>query len=127
MLRSADLVAFTATTDLPRARDFYAGTLGLTVLDEDAYACILDAHGTHLRVTLVHEMAGAPYTVLGWSVPDVTATIRSLEQAGVTFERFEGMDQDDAGAWQAPNGARVAWFKDPDNNMLSVTQDAPAA
>jgi catechol 2,3-dioxygenase-like lactoylglutathione lyase family enzyme len=127
MLGSADLVAFTATTDLPRARAFYVETLGLTVLDEDAYACTLDAHGTQLRVTLVHEMARAPYTVLGWSVPDATATIRALEQAGVTFERFDGMEHDDAGAWQAPNGARVAWFKDPDGNMLSVTQDAAAA
>lgn len=122
MLGGSDLVAFVATTDLARARDFYVKTLGLTLLTEDPYACALDAHGTTLRVSVVDEATIAPYTVLGWSVADIDASVRALGAAGVVPERFEGMEQDDLGVWLAPGGARVAWFKDPDGNVLSVSQ-----
>lgn len=124
MLESSDIVAFVAAIDLARARAFYGETLGLTLLAEDPYACTFSAHGTIVRVSRVEEIFLAPYTVLGWSVSDITATVRSLTAAGVVFERFESMDQDDLGVWDAPGGARVAWFKDPDGNTLSVTQNA---
>jgi catechol 2,3-dioxygenase-like lactoylglutathione lyase family enzyme len=122
MLGSSDLVAFVATTDLLRARAFYGGTLGLPLEEESPFACVFDAHGTSLRVTPVDEVRAAPYTVLGWAVDDMAATVRALGAAGVTFERFAGMDQDDGGVWTAPSGALVAWFTDPDGNVLSVTQ-----
>jgi hypothetical protein len=77
-----------------------------------------------LRVNLVDQIAVAPYTVLGWTVPDMAGAIGSLHASGVTFERFEGMDQSDLGVWTAPSGAQVAWFKDPDGNTLSITQSA---
>ena len=122
MLGSSDLVAFVATTDLDRARAFYAGTLGLSLVEESPFACVFDAHGTTLRVTPVGEIRTAAYTVLGWTVDDIAATVKALGVAGVSFERFAGMDQDDRGVWTTPNGAQVAWFTDPDGNVLSVTQ-----
>jgi catechol 2,3-dioxygenase-like lactoylglutathione lyase family enzyme len=125
MLASSDLVAFVATTDLLRARTFYADVLGLPVLAEDPFACTLDAHGTPIRLTPVDEAVVAPYTVLGWSVTDITATVRALTEVGVVFQRFPGMDQDDDGIWPAPGGARVAWFHDIDGHTLSVTQNTP--
>ncbi len=122
MLGENDIVAFVATTDLARARAFYGDTLGLTLVADDAYARTFDAHGTMLRLSLVGDAAIAPYTVLGWSVPDVEAAVRTLVSRGVVFQRFEAMEQDDLGVWLAPGGARVAWFKDPDGNVLSVTE-----
>jgi catechol 2,3-dioxygenase-like lactoylglutathione lyase family enzyme len=121
MLGSSDLVAFVATADLDRARAFYGETLGLPVVEQSPFACVFDAHGTLLRVTPVAEVAAAPYTVLGWTVPDIVATVRALAEAGVALTRY-GIDQDELGVWRTPSGARVAWFRDPDANVLSVTQ-----
>ncbi len=73
-------------------------------------------------MTPVGEIRTAPYTVLGWAVADIEATVRALGSTGVSVERFAGMDQDDIGVWAAPGGARVAWFTDPDGNVLSLTQ-----
>ena len=123
MLESSDLVAFVAATDLDRARDFYEQTLGLPVLEQNDFACVLDAHGTMLRVTAVHQVARAGYTVLGWHVTDIAAAVRDLAGRGVAFLRYDGMDQDEQGIWTAPSGARVAWFADPDGNTLSLTQE----
>lgn len=98
--------------------------LGLRILEESPYACALDAHGTVLRLTPVHEHVRAPNTVLGWTVSDIAATTSAIGTAGVALLRFEGMDQDELGVWTAPGGARVAWFSDPDGNVLSVTEQA---
>ena len=121
-LSGCDLVAFVATTDLARAKDFYLTRLGLALVDEDAYACVLDANGTVLRVTLVQELTPPPHTVLGWTVPDIVEMVEDLVDRGVTLDRFDVLGQDEAGIWDAPGGARVAWFRDPDGNRLSVTQ-----
>jgi catechol 2,3-dioxygenase-like lactoylglutathione lyase family enzyme len=123
VLESSDLVAFVAATDLRRARVFYEQTLGLPVLEQDDFACVIDAHGTMLRVTAVPEVAPGGYTVLGWRVPDITAAVRELTVRGVSFLRYDGMSQDEHGIWTTPSGARVAWFADPDGNTLSLTQD----
>ena len=85
-------------------------------------ALVFDVDGTTLRVTTVPQVIAAGYTVLGWVVASIDDAVRDLHAAGIAFERYEGMPQDDRGVWQAPNGARVAWFKDPDGNTLSVTQ-----
>ena len=122
MLGSCDLVAFVATTDLERARAFYGEILGLPMVEQSPFACVFEAHGTVLRVTPVAEVAAAPYTVLGWTVPDVVATVQALAEAGVALTRYDGIDQDELGVWRTPSGARVAWFCDPDANVLSVTQ-----
>jgi hypothetical protein len=75
-----------------------------------------------LRVTIAPNVVAAGYTVLGWKVPDAASAVKALTQAGVVFERYEGMPQDELGIWTAPGGTKVAWFKDPDGNVLSVSQ-----
>lgn len=122
MLESSDVIAFAAASDLDRARAFYQRTLGLTVTEQNDFACVLDAHGTMLRVTAVPKVSPAGYTVLGWRVTDITATVRDLAARGVEFRRYDGMDQDDDGIWTTPGGDQVAWFPDPDGNLLSLTQ-----
>ncbi len=124
MLTDSDLVAFVGASDLDRSRAFYEDALGLSLLEQTAFACVFDAHGTQLRVTGVEDVARPGYTVLGWRVADVAATIDHLVRRGVQFARFAGMDQDDRGVWTTPNGDRVAWFTDPDGNVLSLTQPA---
>lgn len=124
MLGSSDIVAFVASTNLARSREFYEGSLGLPVTSANDFACVFGAHGTMLRVTAVAKVANPGYTVLGWRVADITATIRGLVGRGVLFLRFDGMDQDDDGVWTTPGGDRVAWFADPDGNTLSLTQFA---
>jgi catechol 2,3-dioxygenase-like lactoylglutathione lyase family enzyme len=123
MLGSCDLVAFLATTNPAAARAFYEDTLGLRLVSQDPFALMFDANGTPLRVATVEQAPRLPFTVLGWTVVDITAAMRELAAEGVAFERFEDVEQDDDGVWTVPGaGARVAWFKDPDGNVLSLTQ-----
>jgi len=125
MLESCDVIAFVAAADLDRARAFYEQVLSLPVTEVTDFACVFDAHGTMLRVTAVPAVARPGYTVLGWRVPDITALVRELSGRGVTFLRYDMMDQDEDGIWATPGGDRVAWFADPDGNTLSLTQFAP--
>ena len=122
MIADAELIAFVPSTDLARSRAFYEGVLGLPLAEESAFAVAFDARGTQLRVTAVSQRVAAPYTVVGWGVPDIAGAIAALTARGVAFARYEGMDQDADGVWQAPSGARIAWFRDPDGNVLSLTQ-----
>jgi catechol 2,3-dioxygenase-like lactoylglutathione lyase family enzyme len=122
MLGSSTVVAFVASTDLRRARLFYEQILGLTAAGQSDFACVFDANGTMLRVTAVPEVAPAAYTVLGWSVTDIAATVGELAGQGVVFTRYDGMEQDEIGVWTTPGGDKVAWFTDPDGNVLSLTQ-----
>jgi len=122
MFGTAKLAAFAAARDAARAKAFYRDVLGLRLISEDGFALVFDAHGTTLRVSLVKEVAAAPYTVLGWEVAGIEVAVRGLNAAGVQLERYPGMQQDDLGIWRAPDGASVAWFKDPDGNLLSVSQ-----
>jgi catechol 2,3-dioxygenase-like lactoylglutathione lyase family enzyme len=124
ILGRSELIAFAPTTDPARARAFYEGVLGLRlVADEKPFAMVFDADGTMLRVTAVHELKPDPFTVLGWHVPNIEQTVRRLVAAGVEFNRYQGVNDDDPhGIWDSPGGARVAWFKDPDGNVLSLTE-----
>jgi len=122
MLTSNQIVAFAPTSDPKRARAFYKDTLGLRLVSEDHFAIVFDAAGIMLRVTNVGKFTPHPFTVLGWDTPDIAGTIGKLNAGGVKFERFPGMKQDDLGIWTAPGGAQIAWFKDPDGNVLSLTQ-----
>ena len=121
-LGGAALVGFVPTTDMERAERFFGEVLGLELLESSPYVAVYDAAGTKVRVTLVEGFVPQPFTVLGWEVPGLGAAVAELVERGVRFERFEGMDQDEAGIWTAPGGDRVAWFKDPNGNMLSLTE-----
>jgi len=122
VLADAALVAFVASTDLERSQRFYGDVLGLELVESSSFARVFDAHGTQLRVTAVEALAGAPYTVLGWRVDDVAATMAELRARGVEFKRYDGLEQDESGVWTAPGGSRIAWFADPDGNTLSLQQ-----
>ena len=123
MLGTSDIIAFVGVSDAGAARKFYRDTLGLRLVSEDGFALAFDANGTILRVTLVPEVRPANYTVLGWQVSDIIATVKHLNAAGVELQRYPGLnDRDELGIWTAPSGARIAWFKDPDGNVLSITQ-----
>jgi catechol 2,3-dioxygenase-like lactoylglutathione lyase family enzyme len=125
MISSARITAFVATTDLAEAVDFYVDVLGLALLGrDDPFAAVVDGHGAQLRIIVVHEKADASYTVLGWEVPDLHVAVDELRRRGVTFTRYDGMNQDDHDAWSAPDGTRVAWFADPAGNTLSLHQHA---
>lgn len=115
-----EAIAFTASTDLERSRGFYEGTLSLTVLDVTPFALVLPG----IRVTKVDSFTPQPFTVLGWRVDDIDATVRTLTERGVRFTRYDWMEQDEQGVWTTPDGSKVAWFTDPDGNTLSLTQFA---
>lgn len=116
------IVAFVATRKPEQAKLFYRDKLGLKFLSDDSFALVFDIHGTMLRIARVQELNPAPYTVLGWEVEAIEETVSALNAKGVAFERFPGMPQDPLGIWAAPGGAKVAWFKDPDGNILSLSQ-----
>lgn len=122
MLASSPIIAFVVTSDPSRAKAFYRDVLGLVLISEDEFAVVFDANGTMLRVAIISKVVPAPYTVLGWKVDDIGAVVRGLASKGVTFERYPWMEQDELGIWSAPSGAKVAWFKDLDGNLLSVSQ-----
>ncbi len=122
-----NIIGFVHIVDITRAREFYRDTLGLRLLSEELpFALVFDANGIMLRLAIVAERPPVFGTVLGWQVPDVAAAVRDLEKAGVQFERYEQMKQDALGIWTSPTGASIAWFKDPDGNVLSLSQHPPA-
>jgi catechol 2,3-dioxygenase-like lactoylglutathione lyase family enzyme len=111
-----------SVTDLYRARAFYEDSLGLEFADVDLFACVFRSGEVTLRVTKVNELHPQPFTVLGWEVADIRSEIARLRGRGVQFLIFDGLGQDADGVWTAPGGAKIAWFKDPDGNTLSLTQ-----
>jgi len=121
-LEQADLVAFVPCSDLGVSSRFYGDVLGLRLLETGDFASAYDANGTLLRITLVDTPARAPYTVLGWQVADIDSAIWALRAAGVAFKRYDGMAQDEHDVWTAPGGSRIAWFADPDGNIVSLQQ-----
>jgi catechol 2,3-dioxygenase-like lactoylglutathione lyase family enzyme len=112
------VIAFAPSTDLARSRGFYEGVLGLAVVEDSPFAVAFPG----LRVTKVDELTPQPFTVVGWGVADIAATVETLTARGVVFTRYDGMGQDASGVWTSPSGARIAWFKDPDGNTFAVTQ-----
>ena len=122
MLGSCDVIAFVPTVKPERARVFYETVLGLRFVSGDEYAMMFDAHGVRLRIARVGKFTPDPFTILGWLVPDIAAAIRDLVSKGVGFEPYESLNQDELGICTFPSGGKVAWFKDPDGNTLSLTQ-----
>jgi catechol 2,3-dioxygenase-like lactoylglutathione lyase family enzyme len=122
-LREQQIMTFVATSNPDRAKKFYRDTLGLRLLSEELpFALVFDVQGIVLRLSIVKKFRPANFTVLGWRVPNITAAAKALTKAGIQFERYPGLEQDELGVWSSPNGAKVAWFKDPDSNVLSISQ-----
>jgi catechol 2,3-dioxygenase-like lactoylglutathione lyase family enzyme len=115
-------MCFMATTQPERARAFYCDVLGLQFAEDTPFALVLKTANAKLRIQKVQSFTPLPFTALGWEVEDIQATVKQLANRKVRFERFPGMSQDDQGIWISPSGARVCWFKDPDDNVLSITQ-----
>jgi len=122
MLGSTNIVAFVPITNSDKARAFYEGILGLRFVKDDGIALVLDANGIMIRAAKMKEVAPAQFTILGWQVSDIENVVRALATKGVRFEIFGFFKQDELGIWTAPTGDKVAWFKDPDGNILSVSQ-----
>jgi catechol 2,3-dioxygenase-like lactoylglutathione lyase family enzyme len=125
VLGGRPFVGFLLITDPARAKEFYCDVLGLPLRHEDDFAVVVDAGGTPLRLSIVAEVPQPGGTNAGWLVDDIRSAVRTLAAAGITFERFPGMEQDSDGIWRPlPDGNGVAWFRDPDGNRLSLTQSS---
>ena len=122
MLGTTNIVAFVAVADYDKSRAFYEGILGLTFVKNDGFALVMDANGIMVRFVKMPAVTPQPFTVLGWRVDDVVAAVRTLLARDVAFELYSGLDQDDLRIWTSPSGARIAWFRDPDGNLLSIAQ-----
>ena len=122
MLGTADIIAFVPTKDSAKARAFYEGVLGLQFVNDDNFALVFDANGIMVRVVKMQQFTPAQYTILGWNVKEINKVVIALQERGVRFERYGFFQQDDLGIWTAPGGAKVAWFKDPDGNTLSLSE-----
>ena len=122
MLNSARLMAFVPIRDAKKSRPFYENVLGLRFISDDGFALVMDSNGVTIRLAKASNFTPAAFTVLGWQVTDMVAAVSDLEKRGVRFEKFPGLPQDEHGIWSAPGGAKVAWFKDPDGNILSLSQ-----
>jgi catechol 2,3-dioxygenase-like lactoylglutathione lyase family enzyme len=122
MLGDCEVMAFVPTAHPDHAKIFYRDTLGLELLEDSPFALVFRAGRTMLRVQKVPQLTPLPFTTLGWRVPDVRAAVEELSGKQVSFVRYDGMNQDALGIWLAPGGAKVAWFKDPDGNTLSLTE-----
>lgn len=121
------VVTFLLTQDTNVALPFYRDTIGLHFMGDDGFALVFDMNGTRLRINKVPHFTPAQHTVLGWECDDLNAAVDGLEAKGVEFNRYPNMGQDQRGICTFPNGDRVAWFKDPDGNVLSLSQHAASA
>jgi catechol 2,3-dioxygenase-like lactoylglutathione lyase family enzyme len=127
MLNKRPIVAFLATNDSERSKQFYMEVLGLELQEESPFALVFDLNGTTLRIQKTRGHVPAPHTALGWESRAIADDVRALLARGVHFERFAGMEQDELAIWSPPGPpgqarAQVAWFKDPDGNLLSLSQ-----
>jgi len=125
MLANSPIMAFVATTKPDQARAFYESVLGLRLVSDDPFALVFDCSGTMLRIQKVELFEPQPFTTLGWHVEDIEESVHDLEGKGVVFEKYPFVE-DREGIWTSPSGARIAWFKDPDGNLLSLTEFADA-
>lgn len=118
-------VAFIPTRDPAVAREFYERKLGLRLESADRFALVFRVGpppGLMLRVVHTPEFQPAPYTIFGWQVEDIVASVKELAASGIEPLRYGFFEQDELGIWSSPSGAKIAWLKDPDDNTLSVSQ-----
>ena len=122
MLTANKVIGFVPTQDSAKAREFYEGKLGFQFVSDDPFALVMRSGETMIRVSKAKDFTPAPYTILGWEVKDIEAVVRWLRSRGVVFEKYPFVLDQELGIWNAPSGDKVAWFKDPDGNVLSVSQ-----
>jgi len=122
MLASGKMAGFLLTKDYDKARQFFEGALGFQFVSLDQYALVMRAGGSTIRISKAPDFTPFKGTVLGWEVQDIAAVVAWLNQRGVVFEKYPFVQDRDLGIWTTPNGDKVAWFKDPDGNVLSVSQ-----
>lgn len=122
-LSESNIIGFIASSNLGASSEFYIDKLGLKLINSDEYALEFKTNNTILRIIKVKDVAKAEYTVLGWEVRDIISAVSELDKKGIEFIFYEGMSQDELGICTFPNGGKVAWFKDPDGNILSITQN----
>ena len=123
MLGKNDIVAFVPTSDGKKAKAFYKDVLGLTFVSDDGFALVFSANGTMIRIARAGSFIPQQFTILGWQVKKIEQVVKKMQAKGVEFLHFPGMGQAESGVWNAPDGAaKVAWFKDPDGNTLSVSE-----
>ena len=124
MLANAKLQSIIWTSRIGAAETFYRDALGLRLRGKSDGALVSDVGGGDLRVSPVPSTEPYTHTVLGFAVEDINAVMTLMSARGVSFERFPGFRHDENGIVVTPDGARVAWFRDPDGNILSVVQFA---
>lgn len=122
MLAKNKIVGFVPIKDAKRAKTFYEKALGLKFVSDDGFALVFDANGNMLRLVKVKDWEPPQFTILGWEVTDIEDMVKALQKNGVEFQKYPWMPQDQPAIWTAPGGARIAWFKDPDGNVLSISQ-----
>jgi catechol 2,3-dioxygenase-like lactoylglutathione lyase family enzyme len=122
MLASNKIIGFVPTKDSAKARGFYEGILQFQFVSDDMFALVMRAGETMLRIGKVQDFTPAPYTVLGWEVSNIEEVVAWLQKRGITFEKFPFVQDKELGIWTAPTGDKIAWFRDPDENVLSVSQ-----
>jgi catechol 2,3-dioxygenase-like lactoylglutathione lyase family enzyme len=122
MLSASKLIGFVPTKDSQKARAFYQDKLGFQFVSDDPFALVMRAGESMIRIAKAADFTPAPYTVMGWEVRDMEAVVRCLSARGVAFEKYPFVQDRELGIWTTPNGDKVAWFKEPDGNVLSVSQ-----
>ncbi|HEY2360828.1 MAG TPA: VOC family protein [Candidatus Angelobacter sp.] len=122
MLSAGKLVGFVPTKDSARSREFYEGKLGFKFVSDDQFALVMQAGKSMIRIVKGAKFKPAQYTVMGWEVTDIVAIVKWLNGRGVSFEKYPFIQDQKRGIWITPNGDKVAWFKDPDGNVLSLSQ-----
>ena len=122
MLSAGKLIGFVPTKDSARSREFYEGKLGFKFVSDDQFALVMQAGKSMIRIVKGAKFKPAQYTVMGWEVADVEAMVKWLNGRGVTFEKYPFVKDQELGIWTTPNGDKIAWFKDPDGNVLSLSQ-----
>ena len=120
------IISLIVTTQPDAAREFYQDRLGLALIEDEQFALVFDVNGIMLRITKLETLTPAPFTVLGFDVSNISVEVSRLTARGIIFEQFEGLEQDERGVCTFSDGTQVAWFRDPDGNMLSLTEFGPS-
>lgn len=122
MLASGKMTGFVLTSDYEKARAFYEGKLGFSFVSIDQYALVVSIGGHNIRISKVPNFTPREGTILGWEVANIEEAVDWLRDRGVTLEEYPFVQDRERGIWTTPTGDKVAWFKDPDGNILSVSQ-----